>query len=71
LTNIVKYKGNKDVAIDLTEATVTGVMALTDGVSATVGALTNDTIGTTPEDAFITITIDGTAYKIPAWLDNA
>lgn len=37
---------------------------------AEAGALTNDTIGTTPEDGFINVLIGGVAAKIPFWYDN-
>lgn len=38
----------------------------------TAAALTNDTVGTTVEDGFLNIELaDGTAAKIPYWLDNA
>ena len=70
-TNIIKYKGTKRDWVDISEASVTNTMALADGSGCTVGTLTNDTIGTTAEDGFITITVDGTTAKIPFWYDNA
>ncbi|KKN60922.1 hypothetical protein LCGC14_0527210 [marine sediment metagenome] len=35
-----------------------------------LGTLTNDTIGTTPEDGFINILMGATPAKIPFWYDN-
>ncbi len=35
-----------------------------------LGTFTNDTIGTTAEDGFIVIDVNGTEYKIPFWQDN-
>lgn len=81
MTNIVKYKGNKDVGIDLTDAEITtGVDFNGSGVTVafefadTEGAfdeaLSNDTIGTTAEDGYIVVSVGGTQYKIPMWLDD-
>lgn len=69
--NLQKLKGNADAAIDLSDATLTVTLKLSDGSGATLGTLTNDTIGTTPEDGFLSIDIAGTTYKVPFWADNA
>ena len=33
-------------------------------------ALSNDTIGTTAEDGYIVVEVNGTSYKIPFWADD-
>jgi len=70
--NLMKLKGQAEtlIGLDLSDSSITSVLKLSDGNGATVGAFTNDTIGTTAQDAYITIDIGGTAYKIPAWLDD-
>ena len=70
MTNIVKYKGAKDNGIDLADAEITYTLKLADGEGATVGALSNDTVGTTTEDGYISINIGGTEYKVPFWEDD-
>jgi len=58
-------------AIDLSDLKATYVLKATDGQGVTLGTLTNDTIGTTAEDGYLSINIGGTEYKIPFWADNA
>lgn len=70
MTNIQKFKGSREVFVDLSEATVTAVFKLADGSGAALGALTNDTVGTTPEDGYLVINIAGTTYKVPFWKDD-
>lgn len=33
-------------------------------------ALSNDTVGTTVEDGYIVVEVNGTSYKIPFWADD-
>lgn len=70
--NAVKYKfdDSRTTILDLSEANGQTVLSLADGQGATVGTLTNDTVGTTAEDAYLSVTIGGQVYKIPAWLDD-
>lgn len=70
MSNRIRLKGNKDTAIDLASGTLTTVVALTDGQAAFDDAFSNDTIGTTVEDGYIQIDLDGTTYKIPFWADD-
>ena len=70
MTNIVKYEGVKDAAIDISEATVTYVLKTAATAGATLSAFSNDTIGTTAEDGYLSIDIAGTEYKIPIWADD-
>ena len=72
MTEIVGYKGDasKDYAINLSEAKFTYTLKLADGQGATVGALTNDTIGTDAPDGYISIDVGGTLRKIPFWNDD-
>lgn len=34
-----------------------------------IAAFSTDTIGTTPNDGYLKIVVDGTTYKIPFWED--
>lgn len=68
MTNIVKYKGVKTTAIDLSDATVTNFVALTDGSGVTVAANGMTASPETAQEAgYITIDIDGTSYQIPIY----
>lgn len=66
MTNRIKLKGNKDVAIDLADGTITDVLALTDGQACSD---TNDSMTADPETAtesgYITITVGGSQKQIP------
>ena len=81
MTAIVRYKTTtKDNGVELAEGTVTNaikvdatatnVINLAAGAGGTESAFTNDTIGTTAEDGFITIVVNGSTYKIPFWADD-
>ena len=70
MSSVVKYKtSSKDNLIEA-EGTITNVLNLGAGAGGTESAFTNDTIGTTAEDGFITIEVNGTTYKIPFWADD-
>ena len=71
--NLMKLKGQAEtlIGLDLSDSSITSVLKFSDGNGATVGAFTNDTIGTTTEDGYISIDVGGTVYKIPFWADNA
>jgi len=81
MTAIVKYKtSTKTNGVELAEGTVTSliradvtatnVLSLAAGAGGTESAFSNDTIGTTAEDGYITIVVNGTTYKIPFWADD-
>lgn len=36
----------------------------------TIGAFSNDTIGTTPQDGYFMVKVGATSYKVPFWQDN-
>jgi hypothetical protein len=54
------------LAVKIDDANTTAILR-----GATVAALTNDTIGTTAEDAYFRVEIAGTVYKCPLWADDA
>ena len=70
MTAVVKYKTSTKDDLIAAEGTVTNVLNLGAGAGGTEAAFTNDTIGTTAEDGFITIVVNGSTYKIPFWADD-
>ena len=72
MASVVKYKttsAGKTDLIDASGATVTNALKLGTSGGAE-SAFSNDTIGTTAEDGYITIVFNGTTYKIPFWEDD-
>ncbi len=68
--NLQKLKGTATAGYDLSDATVTHVMKLSTTSGATAATLTNDTIGTTAEDGFLSFDVGGTTVKVPYWIDD-
>ncbi len=67
MTNRIKLKGNKTDGIDLSDDTLTNVLALSATAGVTIGATMTVSPETTAESGFLTIDVDGTSYQIPIY----
>lgn len=67
MTNIVKYKGTKTDAIDLSGATVTNLLKLSTDSAVTIGATMTISPEAAAESGYITIDVGGTSYQIPIY----
>lgn len=65
VADLLTLSGTVTSAIDVSGATITNLLALTDGEGATVGSMTAKSPETDAEAGFITIDVGGTTYEIP------